>query len=99
MDRYIRPIAIQALNEVSREYLEPKLPSFGYPGIVKALVGGAIMFLSDKYLGANKDIGIFLGAGMVARGVMELVSSFVAPKPTVVITPTAVRPAPAVKIA
>jgi len=100
VEKYIRPIGIQLLNEVSREYLEPKLPTFGYPGVVKALLGGAIMFLSDKYLGAWRDVGMFLGAGIVARGVMELISSLITPKPTVVVTPApVVRPTPAVRIA
>lgn len=91
-------VGSQVTNELVREYAEPVIPTVGFPGLVKTAVGVAGLFLSDRFLAGDlKTVGYIVSAGVLARGLIEIVKGFVAPTtkaaaPTAV--PTAVPPAP-----
>ncbi|MEM2525573.1 MAG: hypothetical protein QXI49_05260 [Candidatus Methanomethylicaceae archaeon] len=90
----------QIANEVVRDYVDPALPTLGFPGLFKVVLGGVGLFASDRFLtGDLKTAGYIVSAGMLARGLMELFKGFVgapavkAPAPVAVAPPVAPAPA------
>lgn len=72
-------------NELVREYVEPAIPTVGFPGLLKAVIGGVGLFVSDRFLAGDlKTAGYVVSAGILARGLMELVKGFAAPAPAAV---------------